>query len=231
MIRIENHFERIFFANLGSILPLRNWWAKATELESKTTEPNWCAVPSAFKGDYKSIRIIDFIVHKLYHILISMNSIPTGTPLSNVKTPRVNWPAVAAIIRFAAIIGPPTRPAFRAIIHDANIPNASTWAKNLIWISNETFCKRFISVEHIKFESVPVVELNSGSIFKKILDWVHIWMEIIGWEPSISHHWISIVNKTGVISCYECSWHSHKECEGSHSHWLFLQNIYEFVIW
>lgn len=67
--------------------------------------------------------------------------------------------------------------------------------------------KRFVNVsgEHIKFESVPVVELNSGSIFKKILDWVHIWMEIIGWEPSISHHWISIVNKTGVISCDECS--------------------------
>ena len=54
------------------------------------------------------------------------NSIPTGTPLSKVKTPSVNCPAVAAIIRFAASIGPPTRPAFLAIIHDANIPNAKT---------------------------------------------------------------------------------------------------------
>ena len=56
----------------------------------------------------------------------NINSIPTGTPLSKVKTPSVNCPAVAAIIRFAASIGPPTRPAFLAIIHDANIPNANT---------------------------------------------------------------------------------------------------------
>jgi len=171
--------------------------------------------------------------HKWYHIIISISSIPTGTPLSKVKTPRVNWPAVAAIIRFAAIIGPPTRPAFLAIIHDANIPNARIWAKNLIWISNIEIQKfhRYVPSENMILDSVPVVELNSGTIFEKILDWIHIWMEIIGWEPSISHHWISIINKTSVISSDKCSWHSHKECKSRHGHWLFLQNINEFVIW